>query len=166
MIKVHLKSFTFGMGIGIITLSLIFLTVLNITNYNNEPIIYSEEEIIEMAQELGMVFEEDKLNINDALGNEINTQDPDDTDDLIQDTTYREDVVINITYGTPAIDIAEVLYNENIISDPDDFNNYLIAAGFSNRLKAGNLTFKTDSTFEEATSVLIGRNLLPQEIPY
>lgn len=168
------------MGIGILSLSLVFFSVLNFNRENDETVLYSEEEIIEIARELGMVFRDNEISDNlldelpeyntttniDTLNNELSTEDTDNINNLQQHTTYREDIVVNISYGTPAIDIAETLYNQNIISDAEGFNNYLIAAGFTNRLKAGNLIFKTHSSFQEATAVLIGRDLLPHEIPY
>lgn len=160
----HLKSFTFGMGTSIIILSLIFFIALELSDLNSEPILYSEYEIIDMAIELGMVFPQQEvippMDINPDSEEVDDVTKYLDEDELI----YNTEVTIFINSGTPAIDISQILYSEGIINDANSFSQYLIEKEFSNRLRAGTLTFKLNSSFEEATSVLIGRELFPHEL--
>lgn len=171
------------MGVGIIFISIIFLATITIFLNSQSP-SYSKDEIIERAEELGMAFPQNEpyeQEYQPQPAPEVHPEPPDYTsepEEIIEYYEYdqyigqpeqlvaREDIVVQISYGMPAIFISQMLFEKNIIDDVVNFSDYLVAAGFSNRLRAGFLTFTTNSTFREATSVLIGRDMFPHEIPF
>ena len=174
----HFKSFTLGMGVGIIFISIIFLVAITIF-FNSPAATGSQADIIQQNEpEYQSAPELSEPTIAPEPDNYIpeydnSTQYYEDYQALEigeylepQQAVAREEVNIQIAYGMPAIFISQLLFEQNIINDTESFTQYLIASGFSTRLRAGFLTFKTYSSFEEALSVLIARDIFPHEVPF
>jgi len=181
---VHLKSFTLGIGVGIISVSIVFFAAITVF-FNSQPVLYySVDDIINMAEDLGMQFPVNDLQprpiLIDSDYNVDNIEPDEEIEELMhneyesyneigehisQEEQYvaREDVNVLISYGMPAIFISRLLFEAGVINDENAFTSYIVAAGFSRRLRSGNITFRTNSSFEEVTNILIGRTMQPHE---
>lgn len=176
----HKKSFTFGVGVGILFVTGLFYFIISLI----EPQVVVEEvtrelfpdEIVQLARDLGYTVTNTDQNLEDEFNSENlltdsnfnieNENDYTEIPNLNDESTYQdellieeetqqtESVVIQIQYATPAFVVAQILYQHNIIDDPAGFTQFLINGGYANRLRAGFLTFQVNSTFNQALDVL------------
>ena len=135
-----------GIGIGILLTNII---------YDFHPKVeyreYSQDEIIEMAKEMGMVFLKDSIKV------ESSTQD----EQVLENAESVEDGPINVQFvieqGEFLEEIARNLYSEGIIDDVDSFMKYVRSKGLDRRFRVGTYTLSTGMNYDEIIDVLLKR---------
>ncbi len=125
-----------GIGIGILLTNII---------YNFHPNIqyreYSQEEIIEKAKELGMVFLKDVIKVE-------------------SDTEEKEDskkVEFAVEKGDSLTEIANNLHEAGIIEDVNSFVKYVREKGLDKKIRVGSFMLSPDMDFDEIIDILLKR---------
>jgi len=125
-----------GIGIGILLTNII---------YNFHPNVqyreYSQEEIIEKAKELGMVFLKDVIKVE-------------------SDTEEKEDskkVEFAVEKGDSLTEIANNLHEAGIIEDVNSFVKYVREKGLDKKIRVGSFMLSPDMDFDEIIEILLKR---------
>jgi cell division protein YceG involved in septum cleavage len=125
-----------GIGIGVLLTNII---------YNFHPNVqyreYSQEEIIEKAKELGMVFLKDVIKVE-------------------SDTEEKEDskkVEFAVKKGDSLTEIASNLHGAGIIEDVDSFVKYVRGKGLDKKIRVGSFMLSPDMDFDEIIDILLKR---------
>ncbi len=179
------KSFTLGLGMGIVFISLIFGIVYHLDLKRNSqtvaeaPPALSDAEIIQKAKALGMIsyvdLPKETTVTNDDFVKQraaelgmvfLNEETP-----AAADTTFAEDTgaavataapeveyaIVRIPSGANATSVSRALEAQNVIDDADAFNRFIIQKRKSTRLRAGNLKFPLGASYEDVLQVLTTR---------
>lgn len=76
----------------------------------------------------------------------------------IEEETVKEETVttvsINIPSGMASLDVSRLLENENVVDDAEEFNEYLLQNGYSQRVQLGSHELTTDMSFFEVAEAL------------
>ena len=140
----------------------------------NEVIIYetvkeelSDIEIIARALELGMDFPEEIAGeepetetINDDKSeSDIDADTKIDADSSLDEAHVSEngDITINIANGMNASEISRILFENNILTDPKDFVDFLVEKDMTGKLLCGSHTFQPGLDYEQILAVLRGK---------
>lgn len=125
-----------GIGIGVLLTNII---------YNFHPNVqyreYSQEEIIEKAKELGMVFLKDVIKVE-------------------SDTEEKEDskkVEFTVEKGDSLTEIANNLHEAGIIEDVNSFVKYVREKGLDKKIRVGSFMLSPDMDFDEIIEILLKR---------
>lgn len=125
-----------GIGIGVLLTNII---------YNFHPNVqyreYSQEEIIEKAKELGMVFLKDVIKVE-------------------SDTEEKEDskkVEFAVKKGDSLTEIASNLHGAGIIEDVNSFVKYVREKGLDKKIRVGSFMLSPDMDFDEIIEILLKR---------
>lgn len=125
-----------GIGIGVLLTNII---------YNFHPNVqyreYSQEEIIEKAKELGMVFLKDVIKVE-------------------SDTEEKEDskkVEFTVKKGDSLTEIASNLHGAGIIEDVNSFVKYVREKGLDKKIRVGSFMLSPDMDFDEIIDILLKR---------
>lgn len=125
-----------GIGIGVLLTNII---------YNFHPNVqyreYSQEEIIEKAKELGMVFLKDVIKVE-------------------SDTEEKEDskkVEFTVKKGDSLTEIASNLHGAGIIEDVNSFVKYVREKGLDKKIRVGSFMLSSDMDFDEIIEILLKR---------
>lgn len=125
-----------GIGIGVLLTNII---------YNFHPNVqyreYSQEEIIEKAKELGMVF------IKDVIKVESDTEEKEDS----------KKVEFAVKKGDSLMEIASNLHEAGIIEDVDSFVKYVRGKGLDKKIRVGSFMLSPDMDFDEIIDILLKR---------
>lgn len=176
----HKKSFTLGLGTGILFVTAIFYFMVSFVQ--PEVLIMgiemTDEEIFQRVEELGYIilssdleyYQEEQAGYNEILddeyGYEISYDDeyyeiPINIEYYDVPSNYElyydeplEPIVVEIVHLMPAVNISQLLYENNVIQDPNSFTNFLISVGYTTRLRAGVSTFYPNMTYEEILHIL------------
>ena len=142
----HKKAFTFGMGIGILLIALIFYFVYGwqekrlIKEFSASSVReMSEDEIIDKARGLGMVFPADATNTPAPVYN---------TPQAVNTPPKFEYVDLRIPEGAAASKIAEILMDNGVIKNADEFTEYIVGAGYATRLAYGSFRLPVNADYE------------------
>ena len=175
----RLKYYLRGLGIGILVTTII----LTIAGHNRNKI--SDEEIKIRAEKLGMVMKEEQplfpeKNTEPATAEETTTEvlpetkteattevptEP-ETEATTEAPTEPETeapqpqyvtATITITRGMYSEAVSQAMQNEGLIDNWVDFNNYLSANGYSERLQTGSYTMNSEMSYQEMAMVLVSR---------
>ncbi|GMQ60507.1 hypothetical protein AN1V17_49070 [Vallitalea sediminicola] len=170
------KYFFRGVGITlIITASIFYFIGLNITKKSievisdDEIILRAEElgmidknqmntkkekltddEIIDRATKLGMVFEE---TIEKDGDEEVRIEGIERLTENEQASQESDTVKIDINYGMGSEEVAKILFDNKIVDNAQEFDNYLMKNKFAHRIKIGTYEFKLNSTYEEVMKI-------------
>lgn len=175
MFKKHrLPYLLLGLGIGIIVTNAVY-TFYPQWTYRE----YTDEEIIEKAKELGMVFIKDNINITATtnqediqnhvqnekeaeelrIEEEIETQEGGKTQEeeiynemAIEDV---EEITFSIKYGDSLIKVSRGLEKAGIINDAEDFLKYGKAKGIDKRLRVGDYKLTKGLDYDTIISILL-----------
>ena len=184
-----LKSFSFGLGLGIAFVSLLCLVLIRIevnkakieSPNQAEAVEMSDDEIIERAKELGMIFytdlpskkdadKEDEPDLKDTEPSEDNYDDNtvDLTDrrnqneeDIIQDQdkSYNENdeemIHFTIKPGAMAENVSSDLQKKGLIEDAEDFKNYLISNKYSTKVLTGEFDIPKGSDYDDIINIIV-----------
>lgn len=76
----------------------------------------------------------------------------------VEEETVEEETVttvsINIPSGMASLDVSRLLENENVVDDAEEFNEYLLQNGYSQRVQLGSHELTTDMSFFEVAEAL------------
>ena len=174
-----LKYYLRGLGVGIVVTAII----LTIANHLGNKM--SDEDIIKRAGKLGMVMKEEQplfpeKNTEPATAEETTTEvlpetkteattevptEP-ETEATTEAPTEPETeapqpqyvtATITITRGMYSEAVSQAMQNEGLIDNWVDFNNYLSANGYSERLQTGSYTMNSEMSYQEMAMVLVSR---------
>ncbi|TCT15071.1 hypothetical protein EDC18_104221 [Natranaerovirga pectinivora] len=105
---------------------------------------YTDDEIIEQAKNLGMIFP------TDSNDNDINETIINEDDQIIE-----EDVIVRINYGMTSQEVSNLLFEKGIIEDSEDFHWYIIQQNLTKKIVAGryplNINLDYDTILEMIT---------------
>lgn len=159
------KKFSYlmlGLGIGIILTNFI-----HSINPKVEYVQLSDEDIIERATDLGMVFikdvidvdkpEEDGMLLEDEKKDEqeVSTQ-SDEVDDEMEEF---EEVVFKINEGQSLITISKNLLDAGLIDDVDGFIEFVKEREMDKRFRVGTYKLNNGMDYETLLDILTKRNL-------
>lgn len=156
MLKKHKLPFMFlGIGIGIILTSIVYTLYPNV-EYKR----YSEEEIIEEATDLGMVFIKDSIDTNTDIDEEVteNIEDIDDAEDVVDYPTNEPEMIeFVVRTGDSLPKISKGLYDAGIIDDEISFFNYAREKGVDKILRVGTYNLSANLDYETIIDILMKR---------
>lgn len=130
MNKLSIKSILLGMGIGIFLSSLFgILYFYSTENFSAEkqPIKYDEETIVREAEKLGMV-KMSKIIVNEKSEKETPkpTLTPTPVPTPTPTPTLGPEVVIVVSQGDTAVNVARKMAEKGLITDQEEFVNKMI----------------------------------------
>lgn len=124
--------------------------------------IYEENmnsHIIDLENQIEML-ENEILELNNKENEKETTQPDDDTtqlpDDDITSEENPETVLISIVAGMQAPDVAELLLENEIIEDSNDFIEYIEASDKGRLIQIGNFYLHSNMTIEEIVAIITG----------
>ena len=153
----RLKYYLRGLGIGVL------VTTIILTIAGNKGNKISDEEIKRRAEKLGMVMKEEQ-----TLFPEKNTEGSteESTEKETEKPTEKSTEATQPQYVTATITVTKGMYSEavsqamqsaGLIGNWVDFNNYLSANGYSERLQTGSYTMNSGMSYQEMAMVLVTR---------
>ena len=165
----RLKYYLRGLGIGIL------VTTIILTIAGNKGNKISDEEIKRRAEKLGMVMKEEQTlfpekNTEGSTeeSTEKETEKPTEkpTEKETEKPTEKSTEATQPQYVTATITVTKGMYSEavsqamqsaGLIGNWVDFNNYLSANGYSERLQTGSYTMNSGMSYQEMAMVLVTR---------
>lgn len=175
------KYYIRGIGVGILFATIILFTAYSVTGGGK----MTDEEIMRRAEELGMVragsllenlnrSTEDTATNDTTEGSSTNDTTADtssstdeDTQDTEADTTTEADsstaapeggtVSFTVISGMNSWNVATILQDQGVIADAADFDSYLEANGYSDRIATGEYTVVEGSDYETIAKLITGR---------
>lgn len=166
-----LKSFSFGLGLGIAFVSVLSLVLFRAEikpkNENVEAVTeISDEEIIKRAKELGMISYSDLPSKKETAQNSDNDY-VKVTEEAVENTTEKvvvssenqeksnkEMVELVIKSGSTARIVSQELYNLGVIENAEDFRLYLGSSGNSKKIMTGKYLVPKDASYEEIVNII------------
>ena len=165
----RLKYYLRGLGIGVL------VTTIILTIAGNKGNKISDEEIKRRAEKLGMVMKEEQTlfpekNTEGSTeeSTEKETEKPTEkpTEKETEKPTEKSTEATQPQYVTATITVTKGMYSEavsqamqsaGLIGNWVDFNNYLSANGYSERLQTGSYTMNSGMSYQEMAMVLVTR---------
>lgn len=129
-----------GIGIGIV-----FTNIIYSMNPNIEYRELSEEEIIDKARELGMVFIKDNIDISKKKEDIENTGEEEKT----------EEIEIVVEYGESLAEVSKKLFQAGLIDDIDSFIDFGKDIGIEKHLRVGTYMISPKVDYETLVKVLM-----------
>lgn len=128
-----------GVGIGIIITNTVYC--LNpIVEYKE----YTQEEIIEKAKDLGMVFVKESI--------DVDNQSKEDYEEKSKEISFV------IEQGDNLKEISYNLLEKGIIDDAEDFRNYAKEKGVSRKFRVGTYSLNYHMDYDEIINILTKEN--------
>ncbi|SCL95623.1 hypothetical protein [Sporanaerobacter sp. PP17-6a] len=127
--KIYFFYILIGIGIGII-----FSTFIFKLNPIVEDRQYSDDEIIEKAKELGMVFVKENIDVKPSSKEE-----------------YSSFVVKN---GDTLIDISNNLFKKGFVDDPDEFTQFVKDKGLERKIAPEKYELKKNLSYTTILKIL------------
>lgn len=146
----NIKYYLRGLGIGLVITTLI----LTISHHISNP--KADEENTQPQTTTGSVLaytKEDKTKDEE----ETTQQSPQATTQQVQPTENNDDnteITIDIQgvyYGT---DVADLLYDVGVITDKQEFSDYLKEHGYDTMIREGSYIFTKGDTFENLAKII------------
>lgn len=126
-----------GIGIGILLTNTVY------SFYSKtESKDYTQEEIIEKAKELGMVFLKDAIKVDNTDENEWDKEEK------------PKEVQIVIEKGDVLDKIANNLYTAGLIDEVDEFKKYVYDRDLESKFRVGTYTLEAGIEYEEIIDIL------------
>ncbi len=180
------KYFIRGLGIGIIFGAIVMLVAAGTSDKEK----LTDEEIVERAEKLGMVWEEatqtnavsdeskntESVVMNDTeeatetvtdvntteekteavtkATTEIETETTEKTTEASTEKNTYTEATITVTRGMSSTSVAEMLEDADIIEDAEDFDNYLVKEGISNKIQVSSFKLNSNMTYEDIAKVI------------
>lgn len=188
-----LKSFSFGLGLGIAFVSILSLVLIRmevkkveVENQNQAAAVeMSDEDVINRAKELGMIFytelpskkdaekeDESALEDSDLSEDRINDEDTPDLTEEEQENIREDDenfsdesgedvktVHLTIKSGAMAGTVSADLQKKGLIDDAEDFKNYLIQNKYSTKVLTGEFEIPEGSDYDEIIDIIVDKKL-------
>lgn len=128
--KQRLPFILLGIGIGIILTNMIYTFNPNI-KYKD----HSEEEIVALATDLGMVF------IKDSIDTSPKTKEPENSEE-------KQKLEFVIKYGDTLEKVSNGLFELGIINDVEEFQKFAKNEKVDRKLRVGTYKFLPNSDYE------------------
>lgn len=162
MININNKSFIFGLGTGIIILSLMSLLFYSfdyknkIINENEVVPLLSNDKIIENAKKLGMVFVGEVTKEDIQEGNEKELDNTTQPEDIVDVNNENEESIIevNIPEGLAFYQISKILFENDIIQNEKEFEDYIYEKKLTKKLFYGTFELKKNMDFKSIITIL------------
>ncbi|MHA6250968.1 hypothetical protein [Oceanobacillus sp. CAU 1775] len=179
--KHFVRSFAVGLiAAGLIMLLVFYI----FEDTNSDELAYSTDEMISLIEDEGFRVITDKEYIsytvtsaqqsngesseqadeNDSEeenSNDSSEEAADETEETVEEEETEVEVeentssvVINIPSGMPSLDISRLLESENLISDAEEFNDYLQQNDYALRIQLGEHELSTDMSFYQIAEAL------------
>ena len=151
----RLKYFIRGLGIGILATTFVL--------YFAYSVRLSDAQVIKKAKELGLVesIREETTTKSETTTKLETTKQSETTSNvekpLQNETNTSEELTFTIYKGYTSDDVSYELKKVGLIDDVSKFNNYLIANGYSKRLKVGVFDIKEGSDYEKIAKIITGQ---------
>lgn len=113
-----------------------------------QMIAISDERLVELAAELGMVFPGEP--VGEMVGEPLDEPENQENESL----PVEEIVNFRVIPGMTARTIAKLLQNNDIIDDAAVFEDYLVAQGVQSILRSGYFSIPKGTPFSEITRIL------------
>lgn len=170
----HLRSFTLGLGVGIMIISAIFYAGTLIfkpaaeTKTLTQEVELTDAQIEERARKMGMIFikglpvkgEETPNTLSDeeiikralALG----LQEKDSKEDVKESPQEepKETVKLTIYAGDSTQEISNLLYEKGIVDDAEAFTKFVLESQKTTRLRAGEFELYKNMEYEDVLNAL------------
>lgn len=171
----HLRSFTLGLGVGIMMISAIFYAGTLIfkpaaqTKTLTQEVELTDTQIEDRARKMGMIFikelppkgEEKKIPLSDdeiikralALGlvEKNSAEEPSES----TPEASKEKVKLIIPSGGSTQEIADILHEKGIIDNAGAFTRYVLESNKTTRLQAGEFELYKNMAYEDVLYALI-----------
>ena len=175
------RSFLFGIGTGLILLSLVFYLVISTNeekfNINTRAISsITDKELADRARELGMVFQSELEIGNSDVSDEfviqraidlgmifdeseppISDSEQQVTDEQVAVEEQVQYVTVDIPLGSSAQRIATILQQNGVIDSANSYLNYLTDVNATTALSTGVFELPLNNDFDTITRILIAR---------
>lgn len=159
--------FFLGLGLGIILVNIIYLI-----KPNNQEIELTEEQIIEKAEDLGMVFVKDNIKIENesSIDKKVEENISEEEDENIEESSEEKvegkkdiednkaEITIRVEDGDGLSDITNKLINSGIIEDGEKFKEKVYGLKMEKKLRTGEFHFQKGESYEEIIKKLIKKN--------
>lgn len=165
-----MKSFTLGLGLGILFSALIFLVAYNLSDKGSEEQAVtqmSDEDIEKRAKELGMIyFSELPEDTTETVSQEEPVQTAEVQSTIQEETTdladneqsddIQEDeyVKVSVKGGNNANYVCRLLYSNGLVDDAESFKEYLIENGKTTQIKSGTFKIPKGLDYEELSDII------------
>lgn len=169
------KYYLRGVGLGIL-----FSTIILMIAFHSHGSNISDDEVIQRAKELGMVWSEDEEDlIRDKSDSQIDVQieteyepesqveaesqtetAPSETQQMngssdIQTQENESSVIITVVKGEVCRTLAEDLAAAGLIEDAEEFRKYMGSHNYADSIHVGEFEIPRGSTYEEIANILI-----------
>lgn len=177
------KYYLRGIGVGILFATIVLFTAYSVSGGNK----MTDQEVMERAEELGMVKAESVLdnlqkpadtdteqqNITESDGTDISTEATEDSSTDTQEAstdapdteeptteepaTEGRTVTFTVVSGMNSWNVATILQDQGVIADAADFDSYLEANGYSASIATGEYSVTVGSDYETIAKLITGR---------
>jgi len=151
------KKFILGFGTGLIAASAVLFIVYVSQPPKTVTEYLSDEEIMQRAKQLGMTayreLPESAIQTTTATA-ETTFETTIETTSEAPDT-YVSDVSVVIKPGMMANDVCKILQEKGIVSDYQDFHDYITERKATKKIRSGRFNIKTNLSNEELYNILI-----------
>ncbi len=132
--KTKFSYIILGLGIGILLTSMIY--IFNpVVEYRD----YSEEEIVELASELGMVFIKESI----------------DTSDIKKRSNEKQEkVIIIVEDGDSLGDVSIKLFELELIDSAERFHDYAKEKGMEKKIRVGSYELTPYQSYDDILDIL------------
>ena len=174
------STFTLGLGIGIIITSVILYAGTILFKPENKTVIetvyeeLSDEQIIEKAKKIGMIFVKELPDTKENPSKEILSDEeiinkamdlglvyPETKEKKIVDNKENkiEEKIVDIPMGSNSTMVSTILFDNNIISNMEDFNNYINEKNMSTKIIAGKYELSSNMEYNEILNIITKKNI-------
>lgn len=141
-----------GIGMGIILTSTLYMIYPKI-----EYIHLSDDMIIERARDLGMVSLKENIKIEKKTDDNLEKNDEVDISDEPEIEVQPEPEIekeIRIEYGWSLTRVGLELYEKEVITNKEEFINYVKGKRLSTSIRVGTHTFKNNPSYDEIIEII------------
>jgi cell division protein YceG involved in septum cleavage len=133
--KFKLPYLILGLGIGIIITNLLYSI-----NPKVEYREYTEEEIVSLAKELGMVFVKDNISTSEEK-----------TEDL---KDASEELILIIESGDTSEEVSNKLYQLGIVENGQDFHEFAKEKNLEKKIRVGTYKLSPDMDYDTIIKII------------
>lgn len=179
------KSYILGLGSGIIIITLAFYMFFGLVKQpeqSTNPVELTDEEIVQRAKKMGLVYiselpqksetisDDEIIERATKLGMTFNAEEIQEIEEnqgieneqtaleVIEETGEigEELIEISIERGANASQVAKMLFDKNIIENPESFHKILVEKGVTRSIPYGVFLIPKGCGDEEALSIILG----------
>ncbi|MBE6011922.1 MAG: endolytic transglycosylase MltG [Lachnospiraceae bacterium] len=172
--NMHLRSFTLGLGVGIMIISAIFYAGTLIfkpapeTKTLTQEVALTDAQIEERARKMGMIFIKELPVKGDEIKNTLSDEEiieralalglqEKDSKEGIKESSQeepKETVKLTIYSGDSTQQISNLLYEKGIVDDAEAFTKFVLESQKTTRLRAGEFELYKNMKYEDVLYAL------------